>query len=228
MRKFLLLLILSPLLTFAQSEESSLKAQGGDKTLELQLSPFGDTPIDINGIRVRWFGTDQKATRLNVFLGYDSDTQITQQEDTDNGLEELIFRTSVFTLSLRPGLENHINVSERLSPYFGGEFDFTWQTSSERDEFQVGGTDEVNYNRTVDSNGFLRLGVNAIAGMDYYVAEKLYLGTELGFGFSYTRLASIKLKSDQDNFEEPDPLKQGSLFDLGPNVVAEIRLGYAF
>ena len=227
MRKFLLLLILSPLLTFAQSEDSSLKAQAGEKTLELQLSPFGDNPIDINGIRVRWFGTDQRATRLNVFVGYDSDTEITQQEDDDNGLEELKLRNSVFTMSLRPGFENHINVSERLSPYFGGEFDFTWQTSSVRDEFQSG-VGDVDFVREVDANGFIRLGFNAIAGMDYYIAEKLYLGTEFGFGFSYTRLASIKIKSDQDNFDEPDPVKQGSLFDLGPNVVAEIRLGYAF
>jgi len=204
---------------------NEIKVSSGEKTLELQLSPFGDSPINLNGIRGRWFSSDTKAFRLNFFLGYDSDTRITQQED-DFGLKELKDRTSVFTLSVRPGFENHILVSKRLSPYFGMEFDITYQTSGFRSELQLGS--DVNYVKTINNNGFVRIGANAIAGMDYYIAKKLYVGTELGFGFNYTEFLAVKVKSNQIGFDEPDPVKQGSSLDIGPNVVAQIRLGYAF
>ena len=131
-------------------------------------------------------------------------------------------------ISLRPGFERHLVVSDRLSPYFGVEFELAYQTLTEKDESQDGTT--VNYIKFINNGqaGFVRLGANALAGIDYYVAKKLYLGTEFGFGFSYTGFLASKVKSDASGFDEPDPLKQGSAFDLGPNVVAQIRLGYAF
>ncbi len=218
--------LLAALSGYTQSDSTNVKVNGGEKTLEVQLSPFGDDPININGIRARWFSTDKKAFRLNAFLGYDSDTQVTQQ-GSGNGNDDLKDRATTFTFSVRPGFENHILVTERLSPYFGMEFDFTFQTTSFRSEQQTGGV-QVNYTKRVNENGFVRIGANAVAGMDFYVAKKLYIGTEFGFGFSYTGLLAVKVKSDVAGFEEPDPLKRGSSFDLGPNVVAEIRLGYAF
>jgi len=215
--------------SLAQVESGSdIKAVAGSKTLELQFVPFGSSPVNINGIRFRKFSSATKAFRINAFLGVDSDTDITQQEDTDFDLEELKDRSTEIAISIRPGFENHIVVSDRLSPYFGAEFELALQTTTFRSEEQNGS--EVNYvaQRNLANSGFLRLGANAIAGLDYYVAKKLYLGTEFGFGFSYTNFLSVNTKSDVDGFTEPDPRKQGSAFDLGPNVVAQIRLGYAF
>ncbi|SNT29101.1 hypothetical protein SAMN05421640_3224 [Ekhidna lutea] len=226
-RKLVLLMLVSPFFAIGQeSIESEIKPIGGEKTLEVQLTPFGDTPVGINGIRVRWFKSESKVTRLNLFLGLDSDTDIIQQEDT--GQEELKARTSELVISLRPGFENHIQVSERMSPYFGLELDLTYQTSSQKVEEQNGS--DVNYTKLINGaqSGFVRLGANAIAGMDYYVAKKLYLGTEFGFGFSYTGYLPSKIKSDIAGFNEPEPEKQGSALDVGPNIVAQIRLGYAF
>ena len=225
---FFITLIVLCFYSYGQDTQGSYKVSGGEKTLELQFVPFGNNPININGIRARWFSSDSKATRLNMFLGIDSDTEIIQQENTDIDDKELKFVNSEFAISIRPGFENHLNVSERLSPYFGMEFELAYQTFSNRTEQQNGNV--VNYVKTSNefNSGFARLGANAIAGLDYYVAKKLYLGTEFGFGFSYTSFLPLKVKSDVDGFTEPDPLKQGSSFDLGPNVVAQIRLGYAF
>jgi len=214
--------------TFSQDDQDSFKASDGEKTLEVQFVPFGNNPININGIRARWFSSDTRALRLNVFVGLDSDTDIIQQEDSGAGLEELKSVTTEFAVSIRPGFENHIHVSDKLSPYFGAEVELAYQSFSDKVEQQNGST--VNYINTTNDfrSGFVRLGANAIAGLDYYVAKKLYLGTEFGFGFSYTGFLSVKVKSDISGFTEPDPEKQGSAFDLGPNVVAQIRLGYAF
>ncbi|HNP18829.1 MAG TPA: BT1926 family outer membrane beta-barrel protein [Fulvivirga sp.] len=230
----LVLLFFAPLFVWSQDNDvtvnketvSDYKANGGEKTLELQFEPFGNNPIGLNGIRARWFSTSSSAFRLNLFLGINTDSQITQQEDTDNNLKELRDKFFTFSINVRPGFEKHLKGTERLSPYFGVEGDLAYQTSSSRSENQ-NGTD-VNYFKTINDNGFFRIGANAIAGLDYYITKKLYLGTEFGFGLSFTKLLAIKVKSDATGFTEPEPAKRGSSFDLGPNVNAQIRLGYAF
>ena len=202
------------------------KADAGETTFEVQFEPFGSNPISLNGIRARWFSTPQKAFRLNVFVGLDSDTEISQQGSTNGNLKELKNKSSVYSFNLRPGFERHLKGTDRLSPYFGMEFDLGYQHSIYKSEFQNGR--EINYTKLVNDNGFVRIGANLVAGFDYYVAKKLYMGTEFGFGASYTKMLAIELKSDRSGFVAPDPEKRGGSFDLGPNVNAQIRLGYAF
>ncbi|MCB0497795.1 MAG: hypothetical protein KDC79_16760 [Cyclobacteriaceae bacterium] len=200
------------------------KPESGENTLELQFTPFGNTPVSINGIRARWFTSRNTAFRLNLFVGANSDTQITQQ--ADNGLEELKDKSLTYAINVRPGFEKHLKGTNRLSPYFGFEGDIAYQSSIYKSESQ-NGTD-VNYIKTINDNGFFRLGANAIAGVDFYLSKKFYLGTELGFGVSFTKLLSVKVKSDLPGFTEPEPTKRGSSLDIGPNVNAQIRLGYVF
>lgn len=220
-----LLVFMIPILVWSQ-ENIEIKPISGEKTLELQFAPFGDNPININGIRIRKFTDSKNALRLNAFVGFTSTSVITQQEDESVGRQELRDRSTTTTFNIRPGIEKHMSGTERLSPYFGLEADLALQTSSDRSESQNG--TEVNFGKVINDRGFIRLGANAIAGFDYYVAKKLYLGTELGVGFSYTRLSSITLDSDVNGFTAPEPEKQGGFFDFGPNVNAQIRLGYAF
>ena len=224
-----LFLIALPFAVFGQDDEtlvSQFKPAAGEKTLELQFAPFGDNPISLNGIRARWFLSEQSAFRLNAFLSFNSDSDIIQQEDDDLNREELKNKNVSFTINLRPGLEKHLKGTEKLSPYFGGELDLAYRGTSFKTEVQV--SNEVKYNKQINANGFFRAGVNAIAGLDFYISKKLYLGTEFGFGVSLSKPLSVKVKSDRTGFEEPEPEKRGSSVDLGPNVNAQIRLGYAF
>ncbi len=236
-RSFLILsILLFSAAAIAQNETNSTdglsvnehKPAAGEKSLEVQFEPFGDNPISINGIRARFFNSPRKAFRLNVFAGYNSDTDITQQENSEFDLLELKDRNSTFSLNFRPGYEWHLKGTKRLSPYFGTELDLAYQTTRRRTETQ--NNDDVNFTLTKNggSSGFFRVGVNAIAGFDFYVAKKLYLGTEMGFGASLSNFLDRKVESDVTGFTEPDPEKQGSSFDLGPNVNVDIRLGYVF
>ncbi|UXX80325.1 SH3 domain-containing protein [Reichenbachiella carrageenanivorans] len=202
------------------------KADDAETTLELQFTPFGNTPVSINGIRARWFTSGRNAFRLNIFAAVDSDTEIIQQELSSAQLKELKYNTTTIGVNVRPGFERHLEGTKRLSPYFGLEFDLAYQYSSEKEEYQNGS--KVNYNKVVNEDGFVRLGANWVAGFDFYIAKKLYLGTEFGYGFSYTKLLAVKVKSNQTTFTEPEPDKRGGSFDMGPNVNAQIRLGYAF
>ncbi|TRX58214.1 hypothetical protein FNH22_14215 [Fulvivirga sp. M361] len=209
-----------------QDATNSYKPEARETSLEVQFEPFGDNPVSINGIRARFFKSPNKAVRLNVFLGYDVDSDITQQAVSNTNLRELKDRTAIFSLNIRPGYEWHLKGTKKLSPYFGMEMDLGYQISRFKSEVQNG--DDVNYTLRKNDNGFFRIGANAIAGLDFYVAKKLYLGTEMGFGASVTRLLDVEVESDVTGFQEPDPLKRGSAFDIGPNVNVDIRLGYVF
>ena len=205
---------------------SDFRPSAGDMSLEVQFEPFGEDPISINGIRGRFFSSQRKAFRMNIFLGYDVNTQVTQQANDNADLRELEDRTSTFTLNLRPGYEWHTKGTEKLSPYLGFEVDFAIQSSRFRSEEQE--NSDVFYTERINLNGFTRYGLNAIAGFDYYFSKRIFIGTEMGFGASVTQLRDVEVDSDFPDFVEPEPTKRGGSFDLGPNVNVDIRLGYVF
>lgn len=221
-----------------ESSEESLKFSAGDRNLEVQLAPLGGNPISINGIRYRSFMSSTSAYRVNAFVGYTSSSTITQQAVDSVDQKQLKDVNSSFTINLRPGYEIHFAGTKRLSPYIGGEFDFGYTRTAFKSELQ-NADDEIKYVRTVNgqvggsgpsSQGMLTLGLNGVAGFDYYFAKSLYVGAEFGFGFSYQSMLAAKQTSDQDsdNFTEPDPVKQGGSFNLGPNVNGQFRLGFLF
>ncbi|MBL3657631.1 hypothetical protein [Fulvivirga sediminis] len=227
---FLMLLSVSVWAQDASTEEGKDTIQfrpiAGEKTLELQFAPFGDDPISINGIKMRWFKSERKAFRLTANLGFVTSKDITQQEDDDLGLKELASRNSNLDISLKPGFEKHLKGTEKLSPYFGGEVDLMYRRTKMKGEFQEG--ESVYYNEIINEGGFFRVGLNAIAGFDFYVAKKLYLGAEVGYGVSFRKDLSVKLKSNYEDFEEPEPAKDGFSFAAGAFTEAQIRLGYTF
>lgn len=220
---------------------SSFMAQGqkfesGDMNLEVQFSPLSSNPIGISGIRGRSFLSENSAFRLNAFVGYNSETDVTQQEDSDNDLEELKDRETSFEIDIRPGYEIHLEGTDRLSPYFGGELVLGYKRTALRSESQNADGDVI-YTKVTNGQtggngpseqGFINLGLNGVAGVDYYFAKKLYLGAEFGFGFSYQSFSSVKVDSDADGFDEPDPVVQGGELNVGPNFQGALRLGYMF
>ena len=67
------------------------------------------------------------------------------------------------------GVENHFAGAERLSTYWGYEGKLGYKSSSE--DFTIGAA--------------------AFLGADYYIVPKVYIGTEMGYGF--TDIANFKL-----------------------------------
>lgn len=210
------------------------KPLAGDNTLEVQFAPMGNTPISMGGIRYRRFIADKTALRATVFVGYNTSSTITQQADANANLLELKDRERAFEIGIRPGIEKHLEGTERLSPYFGAEIDFAIRSTKNRSERQVGVDEVETYTQTNGdyaagtADGFTRFGLNGVFGADYYVAEKLYIGAELGFGFSVVRDAKIKEADTAEGFTAGDDIKGGGSFTLAPNVLAQLRLGVAF
>lgn len=225
---------------------------GGDKNLEVQFAPLGGTPISIPGIKFRSFSGNNTAFRLGIFVGYMNESTITQEEqfnddDEQTGLE-LSDRSNSFSVAIQPGYEWHMTGTDRLSPYVGGfvNIGYTSETDIMETEHPLGdvpGTpinEQLYQGDVTTKTGQLNLGLNLVAGFDYYFAQRLYIGTEIGFGFSMdndlsstTTTNDTQLNTDtgiwEENSEEVDSVVGNQKgFQIGPNVIGQIRVGWLF
>ncbi len=210
---------------FAQ-EAVSYKPAAGDKTLELQFAPLGGAPFSMGGIRFRQFMSETTALRATVYLGYTRSSEITQEADSDAKLEQLKKAESAFEIGIRPGFEKHLGGTSRLSPYYGAELDLAIRNTSEVQDVQTGET-KVEKGKTRNGDGFKRFGLNAIFGADYYIAEKVFLGAEMGFGLAFTK-DSKTVNVATDGKKTESKMGKGGDFAFGPNVLAQFRLGIVF
>ena len=147
---------------------------------------------------------------------YDNDTTWLPSSDMAirNGYNFVKRNSTQF--SIAPGIEYHLGNWERLSVYVGGELFFGMEITRSNNEskFTVewfhkdywGGSGEYEHTGTSEffrsvkgkngglynsQNGHMFFGVAILAGMDFYIYKGLYLGAELGLGYTN----SIALKS---------------------------------
>jgi outer membrane protein W len=116
-------------------------------------------------LRMRYFIKDNLAVRLTV--GRDGEsvtTSIPASIDTATNTiipaSEVTTKNSIMNLGL--AAEYHLAGTDRMSPYFTAGFNVGNDTRTEISSF----------------------GLNLGAGIDYYVAENIYLGLELGFNYN--------------------------------------------
>jgi hypothetical protein len=226
---------------------AQFKQAAGDKSFELQFAPLGGSPVGINGIQFKSYSSETTALRLNIFVGRTNESKITQQPcdtfTTTGSVEQLELREKNATteIGLRPGIEKHFAGTDRLSPYVGAELDVAKKWSAKKEESQYNGKTgddpKVFVKKTSGKDGYLRLGVNLVAGFDYFFTKKLFIGAEFGFGVSSTFKSKIKvtdkgaeqIASDNNTtYVKILDEKQGGTFNLGPNVNTQIRVGFLF
>jgi len=218
------------------------KQAAGNKSLELQFTPVGGTPIGLlpignGGISFRYFKTDKMAFRLNANIGISSSKDYIQQGDTvsgPSGKKELTHHKSSVEIGLQPGVLWFFEGTDRLAPYWGAQLDFGMKTSTDKTESQYWVySEKKNETRSLtlsNQDGFIRVGAGLVAGLDYYFAKKIYCGAEMGFGFGLTKQSKVKQGSSDEvlNKTLPTDIKQGSMFAFGPTYNAKIRLGFLF
>ena len=221
MKKLYFLVATVLLIGTAVNAQDVYKQQGGEKNIEFLFAPLGGSPIGINGIKYRQFNDATTAFRATVFLGFNSDTEIMLAENEDQ--DELKMTDSEINISIAPGIEKHFAGTDRLSPYIGGEAIIAFMRMSEKDEILVG--DDIEEVTTRD--GSLTFGVNGICGVDYYFADNIYVGGELGFGLQFTTEFDTVTESTVEGAEDVET-PNGNSFGIGPNVVGQIRAGFLF
>lgn len=223
MKKLMLVAVLAGVTSFASAQ---FKPEGGQKTLEVNFTPLGGAPISINGIKLRMFNDATTAYRLGLNVNFASSK--TRTGTTADGSVELYDKASALGISLQPGIEKHMAGTTRLSPYIGGILDIGFQSSKDVSEFEGATANQVEETTIKGANGFFRVGVNAVAGADYYVTNKVYIGVEIGYGLQLVNSATIKTETSVSGAPTVEDQKPGSTFNFGPNFNGAFRLGYAF
>lgn len=233
---FLMLFAMAVIVANAQEETDVIKQSAGDKNLELQFNPgaiFGSNSGQILsngvGIRFRLFASETIAYRLNLNLNYFNSSTTTQDADPNTGALELKTQNSSIGISLRPGIEKHFAGTKRLSPYVGAEAIIGYRTSTEKEDIQP--ANEKYVVKTVNGNlddGF-NLGVGLVAGADFYIAPKLYLGVELNYGLNYFMASKMKYSSSAPNTPSVDSkFGKTNTLTFQPGSMGIFRLGFLF
>ncbi|MFM7380960.1 MAG: hypothetical protein ACKO2X_07635 [Bacteroidota bacterium] len=153
---FAFLLALSLGITKAQTITKPVK---GDLLFELSASGINELGVGLNatkgGLMIRQFTADNKARRLAANL------------DLQFELFDTLKINSAFSrpgkkrfneISLSYGMENHMKGSKRMSTYWG----------------YAGGL-------KLASTDYIALSGGAFTGFDYYLADGLYIGSEVGY-----------------------------------------------
>ncbi len=197
------------LLTVNSQEEEGLGFSAGDKNLEVNLRPAHDFPVQMNYLKGRYFIDSNMAVRGGLEFDLASSTD---EGDNWESTERVI------DLGLYPGIEMHFPISERLTPYFGGELGFLTRATR---SYEENGVDR----EVKNANGFNRIELNAVGGFDFYVYKGLYLGVEVSYGF--TRQSFKDRETTVNGTTTTDENNEVNYF-LGDGVNTGIRLGWAF
>jgi hypothetical protein len=211
---------------------SAQKQTGGEKNLEVQFAPLGGNPVSISGIRLRLFNSESSAIRIGFNVSNSSNTEITQEADADLDLLDLEDNNREFTFTIRPGYEKHFAGTDRLSPYVGAEILFSVTRTTDEIQSQWSNNDGQEQLQTeTTTGGFNTFGINLVAGTDFYFADNIYLGAEIGFGFA--RTGDVESEVSYDN--APEGLDGGTSTvgnvtnsGFGANFQGSLRLGWLF
>lgn len=231
MKKQVLLIAAFAAAVFTTNEVNAqdFKPAGGEKNIEVNFAPLGSNPISINTLRFRYFKSSTMAIRVGFSLSMSSEsTPDIKQVGADNEAE-LTDTKSSFGFALNPGVEWHWAGTDRLSPYWGLELNFSTTSSSEIDEELDGTTADLKDSyESETTNSSATIGLNAVLGADWYFSKSIYMGTEVGFGFASTGVADQEVTNPTGPKTKTAKTPQTSTFNLGPNFNSSIRLGFLF
>ncbi len=201
-----------------QSADDPFRATKSNFTLEVGFIPFNVVPISLSQLKLRFFANDKLAIRLGANLSS------TSKSATAGTVAQ---KSSCFVLGIYPGIEYHVGNLKRLSPYFGAEANiyFKWYNYVEKTDNKetkvISGQWDVGSSRC----GFTDVGLNLLAGVDFYFSKHIYMGVEFYYGF----VMRFNHKIVQ-TIPEPEVVltDKSSSFNLVGDAIPSIRLGWAF
>lgn len=195
-----------------QAEENGeLGMSAGDIALEVDLRPANDFPIQMNNIKARYDLGGNMIARAGFLF------DIYSESDKDSNME---YSKREIDFGLYPGVEMHFPVNERVSPYFGGEVGFFTRSTKELTEPDVGDDEEL-----INVDGRTEISLNIIGGCDVYLYEGLYIGLELGYGFTRTSFPDVE---KTEGTTSTSTVNNETELNIGDNVNTAIRLGWHF
>jgi hypothetical protein len=223
------------------AQDKNFKPVPGSITAEVGLTGgLNNANFSLNGGANNTTGRSGGVLRFRYFnsadLGFRIGLAVRNTKNENNSLtggpnNEMITATSKNSgIEFNIGAEKHFAGTNRLSTYVGGDILFITNAAS-YEEINTNG----NFNKfksvdpTTNSRAGSSFGVRLVTGADFYIARKLYLGTEVGLSIlsGKTKRASQSTKSgsliSETNIAEP-----GKTFNITPAVITGLRIGYQF
>ena len=151
-------------------------------SIEGQASGLSNLSFVAPSIRARYFVADNIAVRLTLGINSTTTTDNFYENEQDNSGAAGTYETKNGNWNLGLGAEYHFTGTDKLSPYVGLDI-LLGGGKNTTDGANSDGTSYVadySENSEFKNSGF---GVNLVAGTDYYFAENLYVGFELGWGW---------------------------------------------
>jgi len=181
----------------------------------------------IPNLQFRYFFSEKSALRVGVSYQYSSVNQEITESGGD-GVGSVEKLNDMFSFNI--GYERHFR-NKRVSPYLGGEL----QMGVGKNEEYGSRTDSVifiaDYNYSV-KKPISQFGVHLFSGVDFYIFENLYIGTELGVLFSSTHVKTGEFKiNDESSLTDPEittsiPSVKSKSF--GVTNAGVVRIGWRF
>lgn len=196
----------------AQDGGPAYKPTSGNITTEVLFNNFGSINLNSGLIRGRYFLSDASALRLSAGINYDYD-KISDEA-----------HARVIGITLAPGIEKHFAGTERLSPYIGAELPISLQSARyEDDNVEIEGS--TSSNQYAGNRSFVAVGLNAVAGTDFYVARNFYLGFEVGLGLRYQKNGDVEINR---NIGSDETIEGTHGINFSPFVNGGLRIGFVF
>jgi len=173
-------------------------------------------------LRMRYFVNDNIAARVQLALGSTSDKTNVYEAGGD-GTGSYTDKMSNWGIQL--GAEYHLAGTEKMSPYFMAGFSYGMGSMTTNWE-NYDGTDYLaDYVAEVKSSTS-SLGFGIGAGMDYYLADNIYMGLELGWG--WMSMSDGGGSADMNGtVTDTDPAGSSSGMGIGEMNTA-FRIGWRF
>ncbi|MDR1115848.1 MAG: outer membrane beta-barrel protein [Tannerella sp.] len=225
MNKYLIVLAMITVYVIAgNAQESSMESAKGGLSLEV-----GFSPLDVEGnniqlqneqLRLIYSVSDKIGIRLGI--GFNTST-----ESDDNGLpsDEWMETTSKTSrIAFSPGIIYSFAGTEKLMPYLGAEAIIAAKSATTIAEAK-------DFKQEIRNEGdlFNTFGLGVFSGFNYYFAERLYIGAEVGLAFEYKSLKNTIIETTTGGRTETvEPKNTGTRTTLGTVVTPSLRLGWRF
>ncbi len=165
MRRTIIVLAIFIFSTAVESRAQTLNvAQQGDKAVLFNFVGLSNLGLDgyNGGIGGKYFISDGMAVRAMLLFSIDNNTSNSIPQTSSNS----------FDFGIQGGLEYHLPLASRISPYVGGLLSF--------------GTNANTTNPGANKNSSTSFGLGAVGGIEYFFNSNISLSAEYQFGFTST------------------------------------------
>lgn len=212
------------------TESFNFKPTEGTITTEVGVSGgISNTDFGLIGstAKFRYFIKDDLAVRAG--LGLFSRKEETNTVPAANGNQSTTvarYADKTFTI----GAEKHFGGAERLSTYVGADILLGFQGASSKTTTNFDGSSTSIEGQGLGRRAGSNFGIRVTTGADYYFSKKLYLGVEVGLGYTMGTSDEVNTTVVLPNGNTTTTVNtaKGTNSDTFTNVVGGLKLGYQF